>query len=398
MLPERWVVFALLFAARTTIAFQFQAPQALGPLLLDGLIGDYQTLGILVGIYMLPGVALAFPGGLLDQNFGAKRVLLVGLALMVVGGLAMAAHSQVLLFAGRLVSGSGAALLNVVLSRAVSIWFVGRELTLAMGIFVASWPLGIALALILLPSLMVNGGWAAAMLASAVLPVCCLGLVAFRYREDEGLPRPAVTRLRPEISRRSLVLAATAGAVWGLYNVTYVVLVGALPDLFVNQGKSAAEAAATASILGWVLILSLPVGGYVAQRLTAPIPWIAGFLVAVAASAAGIAASGGNLVSLLLFPILFGFPAGLIMATAAQMLPPAHRPAGMGVYFTMFYFLMAVLPGVAGLIREFSFRPESPAYFAAVTAAAAAAAALLLARFSPAARPEGDRSAERHGR
>ena len=48
---------------------------------------DYTKLGLLIGLYFLPGIAIAYPGGLLGQYFGDKRIALFGMALMVAGGL-----------------------------------------------------------------------------------------------------------------------------------------------------------------------------------------------------------------------------------------------------------------------------------------------------------------------
>ena len=53
--------------------------------------------------------------------------------------------------AGRLIAGLGGVLLNVIMSKMVTDWFAGREIASAMAIFVNSWPVGIALALVGLP-------------------------------------------------------------------------------------------------------------------------------------------------------------------------------------------------------------------------------------------------------
>jgi MFS family permease len=51
--------------------------------------------------------------------------------------------------AGRLISGVGAVLINVLMTKMIADWFVGREIVTAMAILVASWPLGLALGLLL---------------------------------------------------------------------------------------------------------------------------------------------------------------------------------------------------------------------------------------------------------
>src|SRR4051812_38889401 len=86
MLHNRWTVLALLLLARTAMAIQFQTVGALGPLLVRDAGLDYGRLGTLIGLYMLPGVLLALPGGVLIQRFGASTTAYLGLGAMAVGG------------------------------------------------------------------------------------------------------------------------------------------------------------------------------------------------------------------------------------------------------------------------------------------------------------------------
>src|SRR5262249_6871317 len=128
MIANRWVILAALFLARLAMAVQFQTVGALGPMLVDTLRIDYALLGTLIGLYMLPGVVVALPGGLLGQRFGAKRVTLLGLALMAAGGVLMAASGGFgAIAAGRLLTGVGAVLMNIMLTKMVADWFTGRE-------------------------------------------------------------------------------------------------------------------------------------------------------------------------------------------------------------------------------------------------------------------------------
>ena len=63
--------------------------------------------------------------------------------------------------------------------------------------------------------------------------------------------------------------------------------------------------------------------------------------------------------------LAIGVPAGLIMALPAQVLRPESRGVGMGVFFTCYFVAMAILPGAAGLMRDISGSPATPALFAA---------------------------------
>ena len=149
--PNRWLILSVLFVARTTMAFQFQSIASVSPLLVAELHINLAALGILVGAWMLPGVFVAIPGGLLGQRFGDKRVVLAALALMVAGSVLVAtADGYGAALLGRVVSGTGAVLVNVLLTKMVADWFSGPQVATAMGIFVVSWPLGIGLSLLLL--------------------------------------------------------------------------------------------------------------------------------------------------------------------------------------------------------------------------------------------------------
>ena len=69
MLGNRWVILAVLFLARTAMGFQFQSVAALSTFLITDLDIDYTQLGLLIGVYLLPGIVIAYPGGLLGLTF-----------------------------------------------------------------------------------------------------------------------------------------------------------------------------------------------------------------------------------------------------------------------------------------------------------------------------------------
>ncbi len=104
----RWFILALIFVARITMGLQFQSIAPVAPLLIADLALSYSQLGLLIGLYLLPGAVISLPGGMLGQRFGNRRVMLWALALMIGGGLGTAAsHSFWLAATGRIVSGAG---------------------------------------------------------------------------------------------------------------------------------------------------------------------------------------------------------------------------------------------------------------------------------------------------
>ena len=142
------------------MGFQFQSVATLSSFLINDLRIDYTQLGLLIGFYLLPGTVIAYPGGLLGQRFGDKQVAILGMTLMVVGGvLTGSSHDYAIFLVGRLISGIGAVLLNVLLTKMATDWFVGRELGTALALLVSSWPVGIGVALIVLPRLAAPLRW-----------------------------------------------------------------------------------------------------------------------------------------------------------------------------------------------------------------------------------------------
>src|SRR6266566_6566456 len=90
-LRNRWGILAVLFVVRLTIAFQFQSVTAVAPLLGHDFGVTLAEIGLLIGLYFTPGVALSLPGGAIGQRFGDKATVAGALLLMLIGQLAMVA-------------------------------------------------------------------------------------------------------------------------------------------------------------------------------------------------------------------------------------------------------------------------------------------------------------------
>ena len=363
---KRWPMLAVLFLARTVMAVQFETVGSTAPFLHQAFAIDFAQIGTLIGLYMLPGIVIALPGGVLGQRFGAKRVVLVGLLLMAAGGALMSiASSFTVLASGRLISGVGAVLINVLMTKMVADWFAGRELVTAMAALVSSWPLGLALGLLSFTPLAAMLSWSGAMQAGALLSLASGLLVAFGYRDPPGLSATAKARLRLDLTAREWLAVCCAGFVWMIYNVGYIVLISFLPGFFGAHGLSPAEAGRVVSFLGWTLIPSVPLAGYLAERLGRPNLFMAGGFVLSGLAAAALPFASAPFYPFALLALVVGAPAGPIMALPAKALRAEHRATGMGIYFTWYYAGMAALPGLAGWARDATASTAAPAMFAA---------------------------------
>src|SRR5256885_10187750 len=124
MVVSRWFMLAVLFAARFALGYQFQSAGSVAPFLMRDFGIDYTQVGLLVGGFILPGIAISLPSGFLGRRFGDKSVVTAGMALMVLGGIVttFADSFQVMLF-GRILAGIGGAILIVLMSKMVVDWF-----------------------------------------------------------------------------------------------------------------------------------------------------------------------------------------------------------------------------------------------------------------------------------
>jgi predicted MFS family arabinose efflux permease len=304
-------------------------------------------------------VVIALPGGLLGRRFGDRRICAAGLALMILGGLLVGAGGGYgAALAGRLISGVGAVLFNLVLAKMATDWFAGREIVTAMGVILASWPFGIAVALVSQGALAAAAGWPAVMFATAALCAVALALVAGLYRTPPGAdpaagaPAPgeaAPSRFPP--AREALPCVA-AGVIWGGFNVGLVLFFSFGPPLLVERGHELVEAGALASLGLWVSMASLPLGGYLAERAGRPDAAIVVFSLAAGLALAllPVAPLPGLLCAL--FGLFIGPPAGAIMALPARALSLPNRAVGFGVFYTCYYAAMAVGPSIAGYFRD----------------------------------------------
>jgi predicted MFS family arabinose efflux permease len=372
MTKNRWFVLAILFVARTSMALQFQTVGSLGPGLVRELGIDYALLGTLIGLYMLPGVFMALPGGLVGQRFGARRAVLAGLALMALGGAMMGiASSFPVMAAGRLISGVGAVLLNVLLTKMVADWFAGREIVTAMSLLIVSWPVGIGIGLMTFVPLSLAHGPSAVMHVVAGLSLVALVLIALAYRDPPGAASETAARLAIDLSGREWLLVGLAGLIWGTYNVAYIAFVTFTPEFLTTRSLSLAEASSITSLISWSLIVSIPLAGHLAERWRRPNLFMLGGLALAALAIVAFVLGVSTIASFTVLVLFVGWPAGLIMALPAETLRPEARASGMGVFYTLYYVWMALLPGLAGMSRDLAGSPAAPVLFSAAMLTAA---------------------------
>lgn len=353
-MTNRWGVLALLFGVRCAMGFQFQTTAAVSPSIMQAFGVGIADVGLLIGLYLSPGILLAAPGGGIGRRFGDKTVVSAGLILMIAGGVVMASapgwEGQLL---GRALAGIGGVLLNVLMSKMVADWFVGREIATAMGVFVNSWPIGIAIALAVAP--LIDGAGGLPAVHGVAVALAALGLLAL-WRLYRQPPLSAAEGPTAATGLRGAALAAvvTAGFIWGLYNAALAMVFSFGPAMLAERGWSAVAASSAVSVALWLVAVSVPLGGVIADRLGRD-RLVMLVCFGLFAAALPVAARSEAVVTMFaILGLVGGLAAGPIMSLPALVLRTENRALGMGVFFTIFYVLTVFAPIVAGVLADMS--------------------------------------------
>jgi len=367
---RRWRMLAALTFARTSMGFQFQSIASTAPFLTADLALDKAQLGWLIGLYLLPGVVIALPGGLLGARFGDKRVTLFGLGLMVAGGGWLAiAPGFAQANAARLVGGAGAVVLNVLLTKMVADWFVdSKERLLAMSVLINAWPIGVGLALFALGPFAEVAGWPWAMVSTALFAGLGLCAVLLLYRPPAAAVNAAGSLALRTITATEWRLLASASLPWLLFNAAYQILVSFLPLYFLEQGSDVARSGAMAGLNTLLIIVSVQMGGFLLKRSARPDPLCHVAVLAFCASLLLLDGSSRPLVWIVFGGLVAGLPAGAFVNLPTEFLRPASRAAGMGVFYSIYYLGCAILPAAAGALYDLTGSARSTLWMSAALA------------------------------
>jgi len=345
-------MLVVLFVARFALGFQFQSAGSVTPFLVADFGVNYVEIGSLVGLYMLPGLVVAVPGGFLGRRFGDKRIVLLGMACMILGGtIAGAATSYAAIAVGRLVSGTGAAFLFVLMTKMVADWFVDKDLFIGMSIFIIGWPVGIAAAQATQGLVARVYTWNAVFYLTSVLLLMAFVVMAWLYRPPPWRQEAAGASVR-QLTGRELWLACIAGWIWMLLNGAYLVMLSFGPTLLLERGRSVAVAGLAVSLMSWVFMFSLPMGGYLATHFKAPNRVMVGGLAGTVLVGALIPFTSMPYATFALFGIAFALATPVIASLPAEVLRPENRGPGLGVYYLWYYAGSAFLPAVGGLFKD----------------------------------------------
>ncbi len=369
-----WIILASLALARIAFGYQFQTIATLATDLVSRFGLTYAQLGSLIGAYMLLGVFVALPLGLLGRRFGDRWILGTGLALMTAGACISAwADAPPGIALGRTIAGVGAVAMIVLQGKIIADWFTGPRFMIGISVSVCAFPIGMGLAQLVLPPMLNQYGLGAAMLTDAV--PAGLALLLFLASHREPPHAAAVPRRFSLPSGRECLLLAIAGSVWTVYTSGFSAFASYLPASLSFQGHGLAVIAAVMTIATWGNVPGTLAGGGLAARFGAFNIFLIG-TISLVVGMAGIAVTGGaGAASPIAWAVLLGvvgsIQPGVIMAVGTLSARPENRAVGMGLFYTLYYLGGTFAPALCGMVADATGRPQGGLLAAAAMSALA---------------------------
>jgi predicted MFS family arabinose efflux permease len=345
-----WFILAAMSLARVCFGYQFQTVATLAPYLMPRFQLTYAALGALIGAFMLLGLVAALPLGLIARRFGDRFVIIAGLALMIVGPLIAARSAGPDGIAlGRTVSGVGAVSIIVLQGKVVADWFQGRSFMLAISISVCSYPMGVGLAQLVLPSIAAAFDWQAGFLSGAALAAVAFLAFVVSYRAPPQLS--AEPRRFSLPSGRECLLLGVAGLCWTAYTAGYTGYTSYIPATMAARGEAEATTALVMTIATWGSVPATLFGGGLAARFGG----LRIFLIGTSALVIGMAATalaGQPVFWALIVGVVGSIHPGVIMAVGTLSARPEGRAVGMAVFYSLYYLGGTIAPALCGRMAD----------------------------------------------
>ena len=122
--------------------------------------------------------------------------------------------------------------------------------------------------------------------------------------------------------------------------------------MLAERGWSLAAAGSATSLVLWIVSVSSPMAGFLADKTGKHIEiMLAGFTLFAAALFAATR-TDTIIPAFVALGLTAGLPVGPIMSLPARILLPQARAVGMGIYFTLFYLFVVGAPVIAGGISS----------------------------------------------
>ena len=268
-----WLIVGIAVGTGILGAFQIgKVPVALGDMRLDlgfGLI----TAGWVISLFNFPAIFGGAPMGAAVARFSDRRVALAGLMMLAAGGLCGAlATSDTVLQVSRLIEGFAFLMTQVSAPSLIQRYARDEDQRLAFGVWGAYMGTGQAIVMLAAPLIIPAVGWRGLWLVNVALILAFAVVLALATRRPSLKP-PVIRRVGiEELLRDMKRTLSSAGPVaialcFGTYAGNYLIVVGFLPTMLVEDLQFSRGAAAAVTALAVALNAAGNVtGGFLLQR------------------------------------------------------------------------------------------------------------------------------------
>ncbi|OBJ70588.1 MFS transporter [Mycobacterium sp. 1274756.6] len=352
---------ALLVAAVVLVALNLRpAITSVGPVLgeIRRTFGQSAAwAGVLTTLPVLCFAAAGLAAPWLSRRIGLARAISWALSILAAGLLLRVLAGSATMLGGTLIATAGIALVNVLIPVVVKGAFPTR-IGLMTGLYTAALQGGGALGFALTPPLTVAlGGWRPALASWAVLAGGALLVWLVAARGHNRLWSPAGT---PALQRGASLLrnrlAWTVTVFFGTQAFLAYVVMGWLPEVFIERGVSKSQAGL---LLGLVSLIAVPISLFLsplAARRDSQAGWILALGLPGLAGVLGLLLAPGA--APLLWSVLIGLGMSvfsLALTVIALRTRTAEQTARLsGMAQGLGYLLAAAGPLLFGLLREYT--------------------------------------------
>jgi len=265
---RRWLILLSSVFSFFAIGATFFVVPPLVPELVTRFGLSHFKVGLLMGAISVPAVVLAIVVGLAVDRWEPRRVGVLSLGLMFVGAVTFAtAPTFGLLFVGRLLFGVGGLVVNLLLARLLTEAFAGRELALAMGVFMATYPASMITVFSLHPLLIDRIGWRNELLLLAALVGLAIPLFLVAVgRTGQADSLTGTSRISFSVSPSLAALAMT----WMLFFAIHSSVLTFAPE----WAGGGAAALLVVTLVMWVAMIGSPLVGTLIDRTSRPTRWV----------------------------------------------------------------------------------------------------------------------------
>jgi MFS transporter, DHA1 family, inner membrane transport protein len=329
----RWLIVALAVGTGVLGAFQIgKVPVALGEARVE-LSLSLIAAGWVISLFNFPAIFGGAPMGAAVARFGDRRVAIAGLLVLALGGVVGALASDgTILLVSRFIEGLAFLMTQVSAPALIQRYVRQEDQRLAFGIWGAYMGTGQAIVMLAAPLILPAVGWRGLWFANVAIILVFALVVAAATRIPSVNPpvtrRVAMADLMRDMRRTLLSPGPVAIALcFGLYAGNYLIVVGFLPTILVEDLRlSAATAALVTAALVAANAIGNVAGGLLLQRGAVRWKLLVIAQTTMGLCGIGIFSEGLPLELRFLFCLLFFGVGGILPASAlgsATRLAPA---------------------------------------------------------------------------